>query len=79
MFETFSLLVHWTFVSFVSSCYKINGSAIYWIIISLMIPVAVGVEVHSKFSEWFFDFFPIKVAACLKPPSRANYHVLVVY
>ena len=44
-----------------------------------MIPVAVGVEVHSKFSEWFFDFFPIKVAACLKPPSRANYHVLVVY
>ena len=26
---------------------------------------------HSKFSEWFFDFFPVKLAACLKPPGRS--------
>jgi len=35
--------------------------------------------VYSKFSERFFDFSPVKLAACLKPPSRANYHIIMAY
>ena len=34
---------------------------------------------HSKFSEWIFDFFPVKLAACLKPPGRANYLTIMAY
>jgi len=26
-----------------------------------------------------FDFFPVKLAACLKPPSRANYRITMTY
>ena len=33
-------------------------------------------KVHSKFSEWFCDLLPVQLAACLKQPSRANYHII---
>jgi len=29
------------------------------------------------FSDWFIDFFPVKLAACLEPPSRANYRIFL--
>jgi len=35
--------------------------------------------VHSKFSEWFLDFSPVKLAACLKPPTRANHRTIMAY
>jgi len=35
--------------------------------------------VHSTFSEWFFDFSLVKLTACLKPPSRANYRTIMTY